>query len=158
MEPSTSNDKKGSKQVDTAFKKEIPSIRADLDDLISHMPTLSDIDLEQAKEKLIQKIASIKGTAKNRRVDAREQIDRGIRRAENHIKENPIKALALIAGLGVLTTLALREHFLSCKDEPWCWCDAWTGDDGRRHRGRWSHPCYNRCQNPEQDKYCNYGT
>jgi ElaB/YqjD/DUF883 family membrane-anchored ribosome-binding protein len=157
MEPTTSSDKRSSKQVDTAFKKEISSIRADLDDLISRLPTLSDIDLAQDKERLIQKIAYIKGTAKDIGVDARQQIDRGIRRSENHIKKDPIKALALVAGLCVLATSAIRGHILDC-NEPWCWCDEWVDDDGKKHKARCSHPIYYRCQNPAQDKYCRYDT
>jgi hypothetical protein len=38
--------------------EELASFRADLDDLISRIPSLSDIDLEQAKEKLMQKIVT----------------------------------------------------------------------------------------------------
>src|SRR5512134_319551 len=55
--------KSAGKQVGDVASEELANLRADLDDLISRIPSLSDIDLEEAKEKLMAKVASTREAA-----------------------------------------------------------------------------------------------
>src|SRR5687768_3963581 len=57
--------KTAGKQVGAVASDELANLRSDLDDLISRIPSLSDIDLEKAKDNLIQKIAETKETARD---------------------------------------------------------------------------------------------
>ena len=70
--------KSAGKQVGAVASDELENLRADLDDLISRLPSLSDVDLEKAKDNLMQKIAETKEAARDVAQDAREQLDHGI--------------------------------------------------------------------------------
>ncbi len=66
------------KQVGTVASEELDNLRADLDDLISRIPSLSDVDLEKAKEKLMAKNCVHQGSGADVAHDAREQFDYGV--------------------------------------------------------------------------------
>jgi len=69
--------KSAGKHVGAVASEELANLRADLDDLIARIPTLSDVDLEDAKEKLLAKVAATKESARSVADNAREQFDHG---------------------------------------------------------------------------------
>ena len=87
--------KTAGKQVGAVASDELENLRADLDDLISRLPSLSDIDLEKAKDNLMQKIAETKETARDVAHDAREQLDHGIECSRDYVKERPLQSVAM---------------------------------------------------------------
>jgi ElaB/YqjD/DUF883 family membrane-anchored ribosome-binding protein len=97
--------KTAGKQVGAAASDELENLRADLDDLISRLPSLSDIDLEKAKDNLIQKIAETKETARDVAHEAREQLDHGIECTRDYVKERPLQSVGYAAAIGFLVGL-----------------------------------------------------
>ena len=93
------------KQVGAVASDELENLRADLDDLISRLPSLSDIDLEKAKDNLMQKIAETKETARDVAHDAREQLDHGIECSRDYVKERPLQSVGYAAAIGFLVGL-----------------------------------------------------
>ena len=93
------------KQVGAVASDELAKLRADLDDLISRLPSLSDVDLEKAKENLMQKIAETKETARDVAHDAREQLDHGIECTKDYVKERPLQSVGYAAAIGFLVGL-----------------------------------------------------
>ena len=97
--------KPAGKQVGAVASDELAKLRADLDDLISRLPSLSDVDLEKAKENLMQKIAETKETARDVAHDAREQLDHGIECTKDYVKERPLQSVGYAAAIGFLVGL-----------------------------------------------------
>jgi ElaB/YqjD/DUF883 family membrane-anchored ribosome-binding protein len=98
------------RQVGAVASEELANLRADLDDLISRIPSLSDIDLEEAKEKLMAKIASTQDAAKDLADDAREQLDHGIECSRNYVKERPLESVGYAAVAGFLLGLLITRR------------------------------------------------
>ena len=98
------------RQVGAVASDELANLRADLDDLISRNPSLSDIDLEEAKEKLMAKIASTQDAAKDLADDAREQFDHGIECSRNYVKERPLESVGYAAVAGFLLGLLITRR------------------------------------------------
>ena len=82
-----------------AVTREDPfGLKGDLDDLISRASTLSESDLEQAKTKLMEKIASSKRRMNNKVTAVHEEI---YHQLKGNIEKNPMKALAVAVGFSV---------------------------------------------------------
>lgn len=98
------------KDVGAVASDELSNLRADLDDLISRLPSLSDIDLEQAKEKLMNKIEDAQEAARDLAYDAREQLDYSVDYTRDCIKEHPFQSVGYAAGFGFLLGLLLSRR------------------------------------------------
>ncbi len=98
------------KQIGAAASSEMSNLRADLDDLIARMPSLSDIDLEAAKEKLMSKMASAKEVAKIVAADARKHFNDGVDSSRGYVKENPLQAVGYAAAIGFLLGLLISRR------------------------------------------------
>jgi ElaB/YqjD/DUF883 family membrane-anchored ribosome-binding protein len=98
------------RKVGGVASEELTNLRADLDDLISRIPSLSDIDLEEAKEKLMAKIASTKDAARDLADDAREQFDHGIECSKDYVKERPLQSVGYAALAGFLLGLLMTRR------------------------------------------------
>lgn len=102
--------KSAGKHVGDVASDELANLRADLDDLISRIPSLSDIDLEEAKEKLMAKVASTREAATDLAHDAQEQFDHGIECTKECIKEHPLQSVGYAAGIGFLIGLWMTRR------------------------------------------------
>lgn len=102
--------KSAGKEVGAVARDELANLRADLDDLISRIPSLSDIDLERAKEKLMERIADTREAARDLAYDAREQFDHGVECTRDCIKEHPLQSVGYAAGIGFLIGLLLTRR------------------------------------------------
>ncbi|MDQ3185522.1 MAG: DUF883 family protein [Pseudomonadota bacterium] len=101
---------RAARKAGEAAGDELSNLKADLDDLISRIPGLSDVDLEQAKEKLLAKIASTKETARGMADDAREQIHHGIECSEDYVKDHPMQSVGYAALAGFLLGLLITRR------------------------------------------------
>ncbi|WP_394781145.1 hypothetical protein, partial [Undibacterium sp.] len=66
--------KAAGKQVGSVASDEMANLKADLDELIARLPSLSDLDLNAAKEKLLEQVASAKEAANQATLSAREKV------------------------------------------------------------------------------------
>ena len=98
------------KQVGAVASEELHNLRADLDDLIARIPSLSDIDLEDAKEKLMAKVASTRDAARDIADDAREQFDQGVECSRDYVKERPLQSVGYAALAGFLLGLLITRR------------------------------------------------
>jgi ElaB/YqjD/DUF883 family membrane-anchored ribosome-binding protein len=105
-----SDAKAAGRKAGEAASDELSNLKADLDDLISRIPSLSDIDLEEAKEKLMQKFAATRDTAQDMAEDAREQFDHGVECSRDYVKERPLQAVGYAAVAGFLLGLLLARR------------------------------------------------
>jgi ElaB/YqjD/DUF883 family membrane-anchored ribosome-binding protein len=98
------------KRVGAVASEELTNLRADLDDLIARIPSLSDIDLEEAKEKLMNKIASTGEAAKGMADDARQQFDEGVECSRHYVQEHPLQSVGYGAAIGFLVGLLITRR------------------------------------------------
>lgn len=105
-----SDAKTAGRKAGEAAGDELSNLKADLDDLISRIPSLSDIDLEEAKEKLMQKFAATKDSAKDMAEDAREQFDHGVECSRDYVKERPLQSVGYATVAGFLLGLLLARR------------------------------------------------
>jgi ElaB/YqjD/DUF883 family membrane-anchored ribosome-binding protein len=97
-------------RVSSVASEELSNLRADLDDLISRIPSLSDIDLEEAKEKLMDKIASTREAARGMADDARQQFDEGVECSRHYVQEHPLQSVGYGAAIGFLVGLLITRR------------------------------------------------
>ena len=98
------------KQVGAVASSEMSNLRDELDDLISRMPSLSDVDLEEAKDKLMEKMASAKVVAKIVAADARKHFNDGVDCSRGYVKEHPLQAVGYAAAIGFLLGLLVSRR------------------------------------------------
>jgi ElaB/YqjD/DUF883 family membrane-anchored ribosome-binding protein len=101
--------KSAGKHVGAVAGEELTNLRADLDDLITRISTLSDVELEEAKEKLMEKIAAAKESARNIADNARDQFQHGVECTREYVKERPLEAVGYAAAVGFLVGLLTRR-------------------------------------------------
>lgn len=98
------------KQVGAVASSEMSNLREELDDFISRIPNLSDIDLEEAKEKLMAKMVSAKEVAKIVAADARKHFNDGVDCSRGYVKEHPLQAVGYAAAIGFLLGLLVSRR------------------------------------------------
>lgn len=102
--------KSAGKQVSAVASEELANLRADLDDLISRIPSLSDIDLEEAKERLMAKIAPTREAAQDLAHGAREQFDYGVECTKECVREHPLESIGYAAAAGFIIGLLMSRR------------------------------------------------
>ena len=102
--------KAAGKQIGVVAQEEMINFKADLNDLISRVPHLTEIELKAAKEKLLAKFQDAKATARNVTADASRQFDRGVELTGDYVKQRPIQSVALAAGIGVILGMLISRR------------------------------------------------
>jgi ElaB/YqjD/DUF883 family membrane-anchored ribosome-binding protein len=102
--------KSAGKHVGAVASEELANLRADLDDLIARIPTLSDVDLEEAKEKLLAKIAATRESARNIADNTREQFGHAVECTKECIKDRPLQSVGYAAAAGFLAGLLMTRR------------------------------------------------
>ncbi|MDN5751837.1 MAG: DUF883 domain-containing protein [Nitrosospira sp.] len=102
--------KSAGRKTTAAASEELSNLKADLDDLISRLSSLSEAEVEEAKEKLMAKIASTKEEARGMADNAREQIREGIECSEDYVKGHPMQSVGYAALAGVLLGVLITRR------------------------------------------------
>jgi len=101
----SSQQSKGQQSMGQQPSDEMSRFRADLDDLVARIPGLSEMDLNAAKEKLLNSITSYKQTAMNYASEARQQLNQRVEATGQYVKEKPMQSIGIAAGVGFLLGL-----------------------------------------------------
>jgi ElaB/YqjD/DUF883 family membrane-anchored ribosome-binding protein len=109
------------------IRSELLNLKTDLDTLMSRASSLSDIELHDAREKMMAKFGSMRQTAKDiadrasqraadarqqishKAADAKQQLNQGVDVSAEYIKERPLQSVAIAAGVGFLLGALLRR-------------------------------------------------
>lgn len=102
--------KAAGKQIGAVAKEEMTSLRADLDDLTSRLSSLSESELNAAKEKILAKIEFIKVAAKGVTTDVGQQLNHGVGVTTEYVKERPLQSVAVAAGIGMLLGMLIARR------------------------------------------------
>jgi len=105
QQQSSEQQSKGRQSMGQQPSDEMSRFRADLDDLVARIPGLSEMDLNTAKEKLLNSITSYRQTAMNYASEARQQLNQRVEATGQYVKEKPMQSIGIAAGVGFLLGL-----------------------------------------------------
>jgi len=94
--------KRAGSQLTDAGRNETTNLKADLDDLISKIPHLSEADLTAAKQKLLDTYNSAKISASDLAAQAKDKMSRGVEVGGEYVKEKPLQSVGIAAVVGLL--------------------------------------------------------
>lgn len=98
------------RQAGAAASTEMANLRADLDDLVESLPSLSEVDVHEAKERLMDKIAAAKEGAREAAISARRHLREGVENSRGYVKEHPLQAVGYAAAIGFLLGLLVARR------------------------------------------------
>lgn len=98
------------RQAGAVASTEMANLRADLDDLVENLPSLSEVDVHEAKERLMDKIAVAKEGAREAAISARRHLREGVENSRGYVKEHPLQAVGYAAAIGFLLGLLVARR------------------------------------------------
>jgi len=98
------------RQAGAVASTEMANLRADLDDLVESLPSLSEVDVHEAKERLMDKIAAAKEGAREAAINARRHLREGVENSRGYVKEHPLQAVGYAAAIGFLLGLLVARR------------------------------------------------
>ena len=94
--------KMAGKKIGAVAQEEASTLRADLDDFITRLSSLTEQEIAATKEKILVKIEAAKMTAKNVSADVSQKLHHGVEVTSDYVKEKPLRSVAIATGVGVL--------------------------------------------------------
>lgn len=84
------------------LRDELADLKQDLDSLMSKATALADRELRNVWGQLNGQLGNAQGSARDMAGQAGEQLNRGVEVTTDYVRERPMQALAIAAGLGLL--------------------------------------------------------
>lgn len=84
------------------LRGDLADLKKDLDALLGKASTLTDRELRDARDRLFVKFGSVKEAAQ-------EQFKQGVDMTSDYVKESPMQAVAIAAGIGLLLGALTRR-------------------------------------------------
>jgi len=101
---------RGVEHVRKVTESEMSNIKSDIDDFVAKLPSLSDIDLNAAKQKLIDTFSNARSTVKDYAVDASDKFARGVDVGGQYVKERPMQSMLAATAVGLLVGALLSRR------------------------------------------------
>ncbi len=98
-----------SSESGSSMRSELSKLKADLDTLVSKASSLTDVELREARDRLMQQIDSLRYSAKGMADQASEQLTHGMDVTTDYVKEKPLQSVAIAAGIGLVVGALLRR-------------------------------------------------
>lgn len=102
--------KAASKNIGVVAHQEVTGLRADLDNLIAHLASFSELELIAAKENILAKVESTKVAARGVTADVSQQFNRGVGVTTDYVKERPLQSVGIAAAIGVLVGMLISRR------------------------------------------------
>lgn len=99
-----------SQQSGSNLRSELANLKSDLDSLMSRASTLTDQQLSEARDRMMNKFSSMKDTARGMATEASKQISSGVDTTSEYVKERPLQSVAIATGIGLLLGALLRRN------------------------------------------------
>jgi ElaB/YqjD/DUF883 family membrane-anchored ribosome-binding protein len=98
------------RQAARNLREDLTSLKSDLDVLVSHSATLSEEELKDAYGKMMAKFSTLRYAAKGIAAQAGQQFNQGVDVTTEYVKERPLQAVGVAAGVGFLFGLLLARR------------------------------------------------
>lgn len=92
------------------LRRELSSLKSDLDSLVSRSASLSDEELTQAHAQLMAKFSSVRYAARGIASQASRQLNRGMESTTGYVKEKPMQSVAVAVGTGLLLGMLFKRR------------------------------------------------
>ncbi len=92
------------------LREELSNLKSDLDALMSHASTLTEIELREARDRIMARFSSMRYAARGLADQAGKQINQGMDVTVDYVRERPLQSVAIAAGVGALMGLLLTRR------------------------------------------------
>lgn len=92
------------------LREELSDLKNDLDALMSHASTLTEIELREARDRIMARFSSMRYAAKGIADQASKQFNEGMDVTVDYVRERPLQSVAIAAGIGALVGLLLTRR------------------------------------------------
>jgi ElaB/YqjD/DUF883 family membrane-anchored ribosome-binding protein len=92
------------------MRAELSNLKRDLDDLMARATSMSDMDLDAARNLLMEKYSSMQRSVMGIASEAGKQFSHGADVTSDYVKERPLQSVAIATGVGLLLGALLRRH------------------------------------------------
>lgn len=91
------------------MRDELSNLKADLDALMARASSLSDAELREARDRLMERISEWQHSARGFVDQASGQLYHGMDVTTEYVKEKPLQSVAIAAGVGLLLGALMRR-------------------------------------------------
>lgn len=91
------------------LRGDLADLKKDLDALLAKASTLTDRELRDARDRLLERFGTMRVAAQDMAGQAQEQLNRGVDMTSEYVKERPMQALAIAAGIGLVLGAITRR-------------------------------------------------
>ncbi len=92
------------------LRNDLQTLKTDLDTLLAHAADLTDTELNEAHDRLLNKFGSLRRAAKGMAVRAEQQFNHGVEVTSGYVKEKPAQSIALAIGFGALLGILISRR------------------------------------------------
>ena len=91
------------------LRRDLADLKKDLDALLGKASTLTDRELRDARDRLLARFGTMRVAAQDMAGQAQEQLNRGVDMTSEYVKERPMQAVAIAAGIGLVLGAITRR-------------------------------------------------
>lgn len=92
------------------MRDELSTLKSDLDALMSHASTLSENELQEARDRILARFSSMKYAARGIAEQASKQFNQGRDITVDYVKDKPLQSVAIAAGIGLVIGALMRRY------------------------------------------------
>ncbi len=93
----------------TGMREELANLKGDLDALMSHASTLTEIELREARDRILARFSSMRYAARGIASQAGRQFSQGKDMTVDYVRDKPLQSVAIAAGVGLLLGMLMRR-------------------------------------------------
>ena len=93
----------------TRMRDELSTLKSDLDALMSHASTLNEVELREARDRILARFSSMRYAARGIADQAGRQFSQGREMTVDYVRDKPLQAVAIAAGVGLLLGTMMRR-------------------------------------------------
>ena len=91
------------------LREELTHLKSDLDALLSHASTLTENELQEARDRLLDRFSSMRHAARSMAAQAGKQLSHGKDVTADYVRDKPLQSVAIAAGAGLLLGMLMRR-------------------------------------------------
>ena len=91
------------------LRSDLADLKRDLDALLGKASTLTDRELRDARDRLLARFGTMRVAAQDMAGQAQERLSQGVDMTSEYVKERPVQALAIAAGIGLVLGAITRR-------------------------------------------------
>lgn len=91
------------------LRSDLAELKKDLDALLAKASTLTDRELRDARDRLLARFGTMRVAAQDMAGQAQERLSQGVDMTSEYVKERPMQALAIAAGIGLVLGAITRR-------------------------------------------------